>query len=76
MTILVRRAQNVRELEELLNKIRADVSDPKVIVDREATDTREPQYTVIWEKIQIDPDRALAKKVQAGLIAARSEGLT
>lgn len=56
--IKVRRATSVSELEQLLNKIRGDDAQPLIIVDRQGDDTREPQYTVVWNQFEIDPDRA------------------
>lgn len=72
--ILVRRATSVSELEALLNKIRPDVSQPLVIVDRQADGAREPEYTVIWEQFRIDPDRlAVTRARKIANVPAESE---
>ena len=54
--ILVRRATSVSELQALLNKIRGDVADPLILVDKQGTDREDPQYTVVWQQGDIDPD--------------------
>jgi hypothetical protein len=54
--IKVNRALNVAELESLLNKIRPDDPFPRIIVDTNGTALAEPEYTIIWNQAQIDPN--------------------